>query len=84
MPKTVHYRQCRLRNGSRHMTSWLPDRFARKGAVLKLRNHEGEWDNGWLVEDAGDRLLPEELLPDSHEAIKRHRKASGDAEPRLA
>lgn len=41
--------QCKLRrvNGVQ-MTSWLPQKYAKVGKFLKLKN-DGEWENGWEV-----------------------------------
>jgi hypothetical protein len=42
----MNYKQCRLRNGTRYMVSWLPEKFAKKGKVLRLHD-----DDGWIVMD---------------------------------
>jgi hypothetical protein len=81
MAKDVVYRQCRLRRGNCHQTSWLPEKFAAVGKVLRLRN-AAHWEEGWLVEEVGSHRLPESQLPDWHREIKGHRKATGDSLPR--
>ena len=55
---------------------------ALKAEVLKLRDDDGRWDDGWLVEQAGSHRLGEAQLPDWHKEIKRHRKATGDSDPK--
>ena len=54
------YKQCtlvrQLENATQHTTSWIPECFAVVGDVLKLRNHEGEWVNGWKVVSASDAV----------------------------
>ncbi len=86
MSRTIYYRQCQLVKkeevGTRHQTSYLPERFAIQGKVLRLRNAEGTWEDGWVVEQASEARVSEDLLPDSHQEIKWHRRATGDAMPR--
>lgn len=44
----MFYQQVKLRKGSREQVSWVPDTFAKKGKILKLK--EGTtWENGWEV-----------------------------------
>jgi len=30
-------------------TTWLPQKYAKAGKFLKLKNDHGEWENGWEV-----------------------------------
>ncbi len=54
---TVAYCQCRLRLGKRTQTTFLPVEYAMVGHTLKLRDRKtGTWQDGWLVETAGDVL----------------------------
>lgn len=84
--KEVFYRQCRLKRktktGHSIQTSWIPKKFAEVGKILKLKNHEDEWENGWVVETVSETILEESQLPDYHIAIKSHRKATGDSLPK--
>ncbi|WP_164921247.1 hypothetical protein [Rhodopirellula baltica] len=41
------------------------------------------WVDGWVVESVGDVFVEDDQLPDSHKAIKKHRKSTGDSAPRL-
>jgi len=54
-PKMAYY-QCVLARvqGKRIQvhTAWIPVKFARKKAVLKLKTAKG-WENGWVVEIVG-------------------------------
>jgi hypothetical protein len=83
MTKEIYYRQCILRRGHTVTTSWIPERFAEAGKVLKLKDDDGEWQNGWVVQSVHARL-GESRIPDSHLDIKRHRKKTGDDEPKTA
>jgi hypothetical protein len=49
--------------------------------VLKLRDDDGNWDNGWIVTSVGNRL-PEHYLPNVNRIIKGHRKNTGDSLPK--
>ena len=80
------FRQCTLRKqltGSRSIvtTSFIHERFAHLGSIIKLRDDVGAWSNGWRVEHVGVTMEAEEL-PDAHQGIKRHRHTTGDDVPR--
>ena len=62
-------------------TSFIPERFAQLGRVVKLRESDGAWSNGWRVEHVGV-TMEERELPDAHQGIKSHKKATGDSLPR--
>ena len=84
MARDVFYRQCRLvkqtQTGELQQVSWIPDRFAVVGKVLKLRADDKTWDNGWVVQSAGHNRLSVDQVPDFHEMSKAHLRATGDAE----
>jgi hypothetical protein len=85
MGKEVFYRQCRLKkdlkNGSTsHQVSYIPEPFCTVGRVLKLRNEDGVWDNGWVVTEASSNRISEP--PDIHKEIRGHRKTTGDSLPK--
>ncbi len=58
-------------------TTWLPNKFASVGMVVKIKVDD-VWDDGWTV-DMIHSSLPENLLPDPHAAIKAHRRNTGDS-----
>lgn len=80
------YRQCKLiktvENGQIHLVSYIPEKFAVEGKIVKLKNEFDEWEEGWKVESAG-QLVDEDFLPDFHKEIKAHRKNTGDAMPKM-
>ena len=86
MARDVFYRQCRLvkriDGGELAQVSWLPEPYASAGRVVKLRDADGAWDDGWVVVGAGDRRLRPDQVPDCHDLVKAHRRATGDAETR--
>ena len=71
------YRQCQLvkilPKEKQHLTSWIPEEFARVGAVLKLKdNDSGEWDNDWKVALVGGmRRTHEEVVIRSRDYVKQ-------------
>lgn len=85
MAKQVFYKQCRLEKkidgGSLIQVSFIPEQFAVKGKVLKLREN-GEWVNGWKVVGAGTNRYETSELPDFHQVSKAHLRATGDSLPK--
>lgn len=84
MAKKVFYRQCRLvkkiENGELQLVSWIPEPHAATGRIVKLRDDDGAWDDGWVVVGAGENRLPADQVPDFHQISKAHLRATGDAE----
>ncbi len=73
---TTHYVQCELSRHRLVQVTWLPERFARAGDYVKLKE-EGGWQDGWRVAAAypGVRLSHEVLMERSQD-YKRTRAAS--------
>lgn len=65
MKRNPLYRQCRLvkkiRGGESIQTSYLPAEFAREGRVVKLRDPDGAWDDGWVIRVVGGSLTEDQL-----------------------
>lgn len=80
--KETYYRQCKLVKGNMHQTSWIPEKFAILNKVLKLKEN-GKWVDGWVVEKVSKTKLADSMLPDYHQEIKDHRKATGDNLPKI-
>jgi hypothetical protein len=83
MPRNVKYRQCVMRRlcagGSMRTTSYIPHEFAIVGCTLRLREDVVGWVNGWVVESVGERIVDSDRVPDSHKAIRGHRRSTGDS-----
>lgn len=69
------FRQCLLRKEDRVLTTWIPDSFASVGKLLKLKNDNGEWDDGWKVVETYNRVSEKEVIDNSRDFM-RQRKAS--------
>jgi hypothetical protein len=77
------YRQCKLHKNVdgniSEMVTFLPEKFASIGKVVKLKSEDGVWVDGWVVVSAGKLT---EDTPDSKKAIRNHRKNTGDSLPK--
>lgn len=72
------YKQCTLKLGTTQQVVWIPSKFAKVGHFLQIKKDE-EWVDGWEVLQVSETEVEEKLLPDSHKAIKHHRKKTGDS-----
>ena len=65
MKRNELYRQCRLvkkiRGGETIQTSYLPAEFAKEGRIVKIREDDGGWDDGWVIRVVGGSLTEEQL-----------------------
>ena len=86
MSKSVSYKQCTMRRpiakGSVVTTSFIPQQYAKLGKVLKLKDHDDLWVDGWVVEKVGVSVVDACDLPDYRKAIRNHRKSTGDSSRR--
>ena len=71
-------RQCFLVNRSRNhqkvKTSWIPEKFAEVGKVLKLKEGD-EWEDGWEVVHVGSRL-DSKTVNENSQLYKKHRRGT--------
>ena len=44
----MNYCQCVLTRGPESQVTWIPDKFAKLGKTLKLKEEHG-WEDGWTV-----------------------------------
>lgn len=83
MSNNTKYAQCYLEkkdgNSTTATVTYLPEKFAKKGMIVNLRNEDKTWDNGWTVDSVG-HLIDEP--PDVRASIKGHRKMTGDNLPK--
>ncbi len=69
--KDYYVRQCTLEKGNKTQVLWIPDKFAVKGRILKLKE-----DNGWVVKVVSALSLPYKYLSERSQDYKNTRKAS--------
>jgi hypothetical protein len=76
----VAYRQCTLiqprARASCHYVTWLPEIFASPGQVVRLRQADGSWSDGWRVDSVGPWTLSEEHMRKTERAYLKQRDAS--------
>jgi hypothetical protein len=80
MGKEVFYRQCKLKRKlkggvTEETTSFIPEPFCVIGKVVKLKDEEGQWRDGWVVESAGERF-PEEAVNRMNRMYLKHRETT--------
>ena len=67
MTRTVKYAQCAMRRivagASVVTTSYIPTQFAKVGRVLKLKDSDDRWVDGWVVETVGDVIVEGDRVP---------------------
>lgn len=80
MSKTTKYKQCMLRNGFTEQVSWIPSLFAKTGSVVRLRDKNGDWEDGWEVISVGTET-EEQYIPDPHASSKSLWRATSGASP---
>lgn len=51
--KHTTHTQCELQQGSTKQTSWIPTGKAVVGKVIRLKEEDGTWTEGWEVLSAG-------------------------------
>jgi len=56
--------------------TYVPEKFSEIGTVLRLRNEDMSWDNGWVVTSTGAIV---DDPPDVRKGIRNHRKRTGDS-----
>lgn len=70
MSKNRMYCQCVLRKGDNIQVSWIPEKFAEVGRVLRLKE-----DNGWVVQRV-DSKMPENMMVYMRDEYRHHRKVT--------
>jgi len=74
------YRQCHLEQSrgraTIHHTAWLPATFAVLGGVVRLRERDGDWGDGWRVTFVGPTVLSDEAVRKAERAHLKQRQAS--------
>lgn len=79
MSKEEYRVQCRLRkqkptpeSGFSYQVTWLPEKFATVGRIVKLKKGE-QWDDGWEVINVWQRLSAKEIRERSRYHLTQRR-----------
>jgi hypothetical protein len=79
MTRPIRYKQCRLerREGTARIErmSWLPEKYAVAGSVVRLRDN-GTWTDGWKILSSSGPSLDEKYVVNLSHAHTRQRRAS--------
>lgn len=68
--------QCKLRRGNVEQVTWLPSKFAQKNKFLKLKNINGDWEDGWEVIEVWKKLPTQEVLERERDYL--HQREASD------
>jgi hypothetical protein len=71
-----NYRQCQLTKDNKKRVAWIPSKFALVGKVIKIKDDNGEWNDGWIVERASSNEVCEDYLVEHERDYKHQREAS--------
>ncbi len=75
-----YLRQCKLErkvpNGIATLVSYIPEKFAKVGRILKLKNEEGEWNDGYEVKFVSSERMSSANIIITERAHLRQRGAS--------
>ena len=75
----MNYRQCKFRkkikSATIETTYWIPEKFAKLGKYVKLKNSDGVFIDGWEVVHVGS-LMDEQLATLIRDKHRTHRKAT--------
>jgi hypothetical protein len=58
------------------MTTWLPEKFALDGRIVKVKDANGEWSDGWRVVSAGSIRIDEKQAMARSRDYTKQREAS--------
>ena len=78
----MYSKQCTMerkigKEGKSVLTSWIPEKFALKGGVLKLKDRStGDWTDGWVVESVGKQKRTQKEITERSQDYKKTRRAS--------
>lgn len=59
-----YFRQCELKKQRKKTISWIPEKYAKIGKFLKLKNDD-VWEDGWVVNAVYNRKSETSVIRDS-------------------
>ena len=83
--KDAFYVQCQLhRADGVKIVSWIPQSVALKGRTIRLKDDNGEWEEGWVVDEtyqtrpAEERFAASQLYKKHRDGTDAHRDKHGN------
>jgi hypothetical protein len=67
-----YFKQCKLKKDKTTTTSWIPEKYAKVGKSLELKNDD-IWENGWVVAEVFTKRKSEEAVIRDADAFKKMR-----------
>lgn len=79
MAKSELHVQCELRksikNGEQIQVAWIPKNHARLGHIVKLKEDDDSWDDGWKVTEVSqNNVLASKLIQERSMGYKKMRQ----------
>lgn len=71
------YIQCKLTKIDTYQVAYIPEKFAKAGKIVKIKQDDG-WDDGWCVSEIYLSSKTDKE-PNVVQAVKKHRKRTGDS-----
>lgn len=75
MSEPSYHRQCVLKKGTKVQVSFLPEKYAKEGKFVKLRDGN-EWEDGWKVNMVSSLRVPTSEVVERSQDYKHQREAS--------
>ena len=72
----MNYLQCKLRKDNSETVSWIPEKHAFQNHIVKLKQDDGTWDDGWKVVDVWSVALEESVMNKRSRDHTKQREAS--------
>jgi hypothetical protein len=69
--------QCHLTKGDTNDIAWIEAKLAVQGKVVKIKQEDGTWDEGWIVSEAFPNVvLDSKVVNERSQDYKKTRVAS--------
>jgi len=69
------YVQCEMKRGYAVDVTWIEEKFAKVGNVVKRKNDQDNWEDGWVV-TATYHKISEQHVKKLRDLHKNHRKGT--------
>ncbi len=72
----MNYFQCKMQKGNTTTVSWIPEKHSVLNHIVKLKQDNGTWDDGWKVIEVGSLPVEEKAALDRERDYTKQRDAS--------